>query len=195
MSDKLVKNGNMSKNKWIIGIGLVIIIALVGVKGFIKHHEKFDGAWIEGKINGNVFSITIENNEKFSELDYANLKSICLSNRKDGIDISSEEAIKLGNPTNNMMMSLFYDTDLISTKVYKYNLWIGNNTGYIQNKKDDKIYKLNSNENKFFIDCFLKYYNEEDIRKFSLMNNFNILRTKNGIPLLRYPIFYYSKLI
>ena len=64
-----------------------------------------------------------------------------------------------------MMMSLFYDTDLISTKVYKYNLWIGNNTGYIQNKKDDKIYKLNSNENKFFIDCFLKYYNEEDIRK------------------------------
>ena len=142
MSDKLVKNGNMSKNKWIIGIGLVIIIALVGVKGFIKHHEKFDGAWIEGKINGNVFSITIENNEKFSEL-----------------------AIKLGNPTNNMMMSLFYDTDLISTKVYKYNLWIGNNTGYIQNKKDDKIYKLNSNENKFFIDCFLKYYNEEDIRK------------------------------
>ena len=48
MSDKLVKNGNMSKNKWIIGIGLVIIIALVGVKGFIKHHEKFDGAWIEG---------------------------------------------------------------------------------------------------------------------------------------------------
>ena len=31
--------------------------------------------------------------------------------------------------------------------------------------KDDKIYKLNSNENKFFIDCFLKYYNEEDIRK------------------------------
>ena len=165
MSDKLVKNGNMSKNKWIIGIGLVIIIALVGVKGFIKHHEKFDGAWIEGKINGNVFSITIENNEKFSELDYANLKSICLSNRKDGIDISSEEAIKLGNPTNNMMMSLFYDTDLISTKVYKYNLWIGNNTGYIQNKKDDKIYKLNSNENKFFIDCFFKYYNEEDIRK------------------------------
>ena len=134
MSDKLVKNGNMSKNKWIIGIGLVIIIALVGVKGFIKHHEKFDGAWIEGKINGNVFSITIENNEKFSELDYANLKSICLSNRKDGIDISSEEAIKLGNPTNNMMMSLFYDTDLISTKVYKYNLWIANNTGYIQNK-------------------------------------------------------------
>ena len=62
-------------------------------------------------------------------------------------------------------MSLFYDTDLISTKVYKYNLWIGNNTGYIQNKKDDKIYKLNSNENKFFIDCFLKYYNEEGIRK------------------------------
>ena len=49
--------------------------------------------------------------------------------------------------------------------IYKYNLWIGNNTGYIQNKKDDKIYKLNSNENKFFIDCFLKYYNEEDIRK------------------------------
>ena len=165
MSDKLVKNGNMSKNKWIIGIGLVIIIALVGVKGFIKHHEKFDGAWIEGKINGNVFSITIENNEKFSELDYANLKSICLSNRKDGIDISSEEAIKLGNPTNNMMMSLFYDTDLISTKVYKYNLWIGNNTVYIHNKKYYKIYKLNSNENKFLIDCFLKYYNEEDIRK------------------------------
>ena len=64
MSDKLVKNGNMSENKWIIGIGLVIIIALVGVKGFIKHHEKFDGAWIEGKINGNVFSITIENNKK-----------------------------------------------------------------------------------------------------------------------------------
>ena len=108
MSDKLVKNGNMSKNKWIIGIGLVIIIALVGVKGFIKHHEKVDGAWIEGKINGNVFSITIENNEKFSELDYANLKSICLSNRKDGIDISSEEAIKLGNPTNNIMMSFYW---------------------------------------------------------------------------------------
>ena len=64
-----------------------------------------------------------------------------------------------------MMMSLFYDTDLISTKVYKYYLLIGNNTGYIQNKKDDKIYKLNSNENKFFIDCFLKYFYEEDIRK------------------------------
>ena len=165
MSDKLVKKVNMNKNKWIIGIGLAILIALVGVKVFIKQHEKFDGAWIEGKINGKIFSIIIENNEKFSELDYENLKSICLSKRKDGIDTSSEEASKLGNPTNNMMMSLFYNIDLISTKVNKYNLWIGNNTGYIQNKKDNKIYKLSSNENKFFIDCFSKYYNEEDIRK------------------------------
>lgn len=111
MLDKLVENIN--KNKWIIGIGLVIVISLIGVKIFIKQHEKFDGAWIEGKINGNVFYITIENNEKFSELDYENIKNICLSKRKDGIDTSSQESIKLGNPTNNMMMSLFYNTDLI----------------------------------------------------------------------------------
>ena len=167
MSDKLVEmvNINRNKNKWIIGICLVIFIALVGVKVFIKQHEKFDGAWIEGKINGKVFSITIENNEKFSQSDYENLKSICLSKKKDSIDTSSEEASKLGNPTNNMMMSLFYETDLISTKVNNYNLWIGNNIGYIQNKKDNKIYKLSSSENKFFINCFSKYYNKEDIRK------------------------------
>lgn len=153
----------LKKNKLTLGV-VVVLITVIGVKLFIKSNEEFDGASISGSINGRGYGLTIGDNENFSKEDEEILKKICLSRRNGGIDINSNEVSILGSPTNTMMMSMIYNTDLISTKVNDYNLWIGNKIGYIQNKNDDKIYKLSSEENKFFVNCFLKYHSEEEVK-------------------------------
>ena len=153
----------LKKNKLTLGV-VVVLITVIGVKLFIKSNEEFDGASISGSINGRGYGLTIGDNENFSKEDEEILKKICLSRRNGGIDINSNEVSTLGSPTNTMMMSMIYNTDLISTKVNDYNLWIGNKIGYIQNKNDDKIYKLSSEENKFFVNCFLKYHSEEEVK-------------------------------
>lgn len=151
------------KKKLIIATSLVGIY-FVGVNLFTKLNEEFDGAVISGSVAGNAFGLSIGDNKDFSQEDEETLRNICLKRRKGGININSNEAYEVGKPTNDMMMSLFYNTDLISTKVNNYNLWIGNKMGYIQNKNDDKIYTLSGEENKFFIDCFLKYHSEDEVK-------------------------------
>lgn len=153
----------LKKNKLTLGV-VVVLITVIGVKLFIKSNEEFDGVSISGSINGRGYGLTIGDNENFSKEDEEILKKICLSRRNGGIDINSNEVSILGSPTNTMMMSMIYNIDLISTKVNDYNLWIGNKIGYIQNKNDDKIYKLSSEENKFFVNCFLKYHREEEVK-------------------------------
>ena len=155
----------LKKNKIIWGVAVVVLITVIGVKLFIKSNEEFDGASISGTINGKGFGLTLGDNEDFSKEDEEILKKICLSIRKDGIDVNSNKASTLGSSTNNIMMSMIYNIDLISTKVNNYNLWIGNKMGYIQNKNDDKIYKLSNDENKFFVNCFLKYYSKEEVKE------------------------------
>lgn len=148
----------MQKLKKILGLGLVVIITLIAVNIFIKANEEI-GATISGSIGG----IGTGDNEKFSKEEKDFLNNICLSKRKHGIDINSEDARALGKSTNDMMISVSSKTGVFSTKTYNYNLWIGSKIGYIQNKDDTRIYKLSSDESKFFIDSYLKYYTKNEV--------------------------------
>lgn len=148
----------MIKHKKILGIGLLAIIIFISANSFIKYNEE-----IEASISGSIGGINIGANTKFSKKEQAFLKNICLSKRKNGINISSEDARALGKPTNDIIISISSTTGLLSTKTYNYNLWIGAKTGYIQNNKESKIYRLNSDENKFFLDSYLKFHTKDEV--------------------------------
>ncbi len=147
----------MLKHKKALGIGLILIIIMIGINLFIKSNEEI-GASISGSIGG----ISIDN-DKFSNEEKKILSDICLSKRIGGINIKSEDAALLGNPTNDLVLNISYKNGVLSSKTYNYNLWIGSKIGYIQDTVNSKIYKLSSDENKFFIDSYLKYHTKDKV--------------------------------
>lgn len=149
----------MDKNKLTTSIFIVIVFFL-GLNFFIKINEQFDGATLSGSIGG----ITFHNNEKFSKEDKESLTKICFAKQKNRIDINSETAKNLGRPTNTMKLSIDNKIESISTKSFDYNLWFGNNKGYIKNENDNKIYELSNEENEFFINAYLKFHSTEEVK-------------------------------
>ncbi|CEI72491.1 MULTISPECIES: hypothetical protein [Romboutsia] len=156
---------NSKKNKIILILGLIIIIMFIVIKVFVKSNEEFGGAVISGSIG----ALNLDKNENISKEDEEYIIRVCFTKRKNGIDINSENARKLGKPTNTMSLFLYNKIEGVSSRVHRYNLWIGNKIGYIQNIKDNKVYILSSDENKFFIDQYLKFHSIEEVK--SMISN------------------------
>lgn len=146
--------------KRIITVFLVVIIALVSVKLFIKSNERYGGAVISGSIGG----FNLDTTEGFSKDDESYIMNMCLSKRKNGVDVTSQKAKALGNPTNTIGLYLYNKLAIGSSQVYDYYVWLGINNGYIQNQEETKIYSLSDEEYKFLIDCYLKYHSYDEIK-------------------------------
>ncbi|WGX74452.1 hypothetical protein QJS64_09445 [Paraclostridium bifermentans] len=90
--------------------------------------------------------------------------NLCLSKRKNGVDVTSQKAKILGTPTNTIGLHISNKLEFVSSKAYYYYIWLGSNKGYIQNKEETKIYSLSNEEYKFLIDCYLKYHSYDEIK-------------------------------
>ncbi len=109
--------------KRIITVFLVVIIALVSVKLFIKSNVRFGGAVISGSIGG----FNLDTAEGFSKDDESYIMNMCLSKRKNGVDITSQKAKVLGTPTNTIGLYLSNKLAVGSSQVYDYYIWLGKN--------------------------------------------------------------------
>ena len=154
--------------KYMIPI-LVVLAILVGFIEYKKSNKEFIGGFISSKwineSNETAYMVSIDLDNDFSKDEVKYFSSIATKKRKYEVDTS--QIIDLGNPTHEISVYREENSTGVTDLVLKYNLWLFEDMGYIQSKKniDSKISKLDTDEYEFLLNSLLKYHSREEIFK------------------------------
>lgn len=154
--------------KYIVSI-LVLLTILIGFTLCKKANKEFIGGLISSNWenrNGEIgYMVSVDLDSGFSKDEIKYYANIATKKGRNQLDIS--KSINLGNHTHEMTVYREEKSTKTTDLVLNFNLWLYKDVGYIQskNKKNGKIYKLETEEHKFILKALLKYYDEERIFK------------------------------
>lgn len=168
----------MKKNTKIIIILLIISIGFIGFMMDRNKGKEFTGGLISShwlnENNKNPYGVLIDLQSGFSRDEIEYLGDIITKGRKNVLNIINAE--KIGNPNNYLTVYILDKRTGIADEPLNFNLWLYEDTGYIQFIKDEDINntrlenlngisKLENEEYQFLAKSLLKYNSPDDIFK------------------------------
>jgi len=168
----------MKKNTKITIFLLTILIGFIGFMMDRNKGKEFTGGIISShwlnENNNNPYGVIIDLESGFSREEIEYLGDITVKGREKELDLIN--AKKLGNPNNYMTIYTLDKSTGLAGEQLNFNLWLYEDTGYIQFIKDEDINntrlenlngisKLENEEYKFLTKTLLKYNSSNDILK------------------------------